>query len=73
VVEDTGPGIPQAVRQRLFEPGARGHDDASAGSGLGLSIVKRVAEHLRWSIRLDDAPHGGSRFTLTFASLAAEA
>jgi signal transduction histidine kinase len=69
VVEDTGPGVPQAVRRRLFEPFVRGRDDASAGSGLGLSIVKRVTEHLGWTIRLDDAPHGGSRFTLTFAPL----
>jgi signal transduction histidine kinase len=67
VVEDTGPGVPQAVRSRLFEPFVRGSDDYSTGSGLGLSIVKRVAEHLGWTIRLDDTVHGGSRFTLGFA------
>ena len=68
VVEDTGPGVPQAVRRRLFEPFVRA-DDASAGTGLGLSIVKRVAEHLGWTVRLEDAPDGGSRFTLTFDHL----
>lgn len=68
VVEDTGPGVPQAVRKRLFEPFVRGPDESSTGWGLGLSIVKRVAEHLGWAIRLDDAPHRGTRFTLTFAS-----
>lgn len=68
VVEDTGPGVPQAMRGRLFEPFVRGHDEASTGSGLGLSIVKRVAEHLGWTVRLDDAAHGGSRFTLKFSS-----
>lgn len=68
VVEDTGPGVPQEVRRRLFEPFVRGSDNSSTGSGLGLSIVKRVAEHLGWTIRLDDAPHGGSRFTLKFSS-----
>lgn len=67
VVEDTGPGVPQAVRRRLFEPFVRGADESSTGWGLGLSIVKRVADHLGWAVRLDDAPQGGSRFTLAFA------
>lgn len=67
IVEDTGPGVPPAVRSRLFERFVRGSDESSTGSGLGLSIVKRVAEHLGWAIRLDDGPDGGSRFTLIFA------
>ena len=66
VVEDTGPGVPPAVRSRLFERFVRGDDEAHhAGSGLGLSIVKRVADHLGWAIRLDDGRQGGSRFTLS--------
>jgi signal transduction histidine kinase len=66
VVEDTGSGVPATVRDRLFERFVRGDDQRSTGSGLGLSIVKRVVDHLGWAIRLDDAQHGGSRFTLTF-------
>lgn len=66
LVEDTGPGVPAAVRDRLFEPFVQGTENAAIGSGLGLSIVKRVAEHLGWAIRLDDGPGGGSRFTLVF-------
>jgi signal transduction histidine kinase len=66
VVADTGPGVPEPVRSRLFEPFVQGHDALSIGSGLGLSIVKRVAEHLGWSIRLDDVAPMGSRFTLMF-------
>lgn len=65
-IEDTGPGVPQAVRARLFEPFVRGSDASSTGSGLGLSIVKRVAQHLGWAVRLDDVSRGGSRFTPTF-------
>jgi signal transduction histidine kinase len=68
VIEDTGPGVPAAVRDRLFERFVRGDDDRSAGYGLGLSIVKRVTDHLGWAIRLEDTQHGGSRFTLTFPS-----
>ena len=68
VVEDTGPGVPDAVRSRLFERFVRGHDERAAGSGLGLSIVKRVTDQLGWAIRLEDTHHGGSRFTLSFGS-----
>jgi len=57
------------VRSRLFEPFVHGRDAPS--TGLGLSMVKRVAEHLGWSVRLDDVAHGGSRFTLSFDSCAA--
>jgi two-component system sensor histidine kinase FlrB len=60
-VEDSGAGIPEAARERLFEPffSTRGE-----GSGLGLAIVRQVAEaHGGW---VDWAPReaGGSRFTL---------
>jgi len=67
-VEDSGAGIPEAARERLFEPffTTRGE-----GSGLGLAIVRQVAEvhggWVEWSPRAE----GGSRFTLflPFASL----
>ncbi len=66
VVEDSGAGLPEAVRARLFDRFVRGDDDFISGSGLGLSIVKRVTEHLGWSVRHDPSPNGGSRFTLLF-------
>lgn len=65
-IEDTGPGVPEAVRERLFERFVRGRDDGRGGSGLGLSIVKRVAEHQGWKVRLDRRTGGGSRFTIAF-------
>jgi len=43
-VEDTGPGIPPAERERVFDRFYRGADAAAGGSGLGLSIVRRIAE-----------------------------
>jgi two-component system sensor histidine kinase FlrB len=60
-VEDSGAGIPETARERLFEPffSTRGE-----GSGLGLAIVRQVAEaHGGW---VEWAPReaGGSRFTL---------
>jgi len=60
-VDDTGAGIPEAARDRLFEPffTTRGE-----GSGLGLAIVRQVAEvHGGW-VEWSQRPEGGSRFTL---------
>ncbi len=64
VIEDSGVGLPESVRSRLFERFVRGHNESITGSGLGLSIVKRVVEHLGWDIQLEDSPGGGSHFTL---------
>lgn len=68
VIEDTGTGIPESVRNRLFERFVRGANDWQTGTGLGLAIVKRVVDHLRWGIDLEPRAEGGSRFTLTFLS-----
>lgn len=66
IIEDTGSGIPEAVRERLFERFVQGRKDSSEGTGLGLSIVKRVAEHIGWDVRLECPEDGGSRFIFTF-------
>lgn len=46
---DTGPGLPKAIRGRLFEPFVSG---SRTGTGLGLSIVKSLCERAGWSIAL---------------------
>ncbi|MDB5049374.1 MAG: sensor histidine kinase [Fibrobacteres bacterium] len=46
---DSGPGLPQAIRGRLFEPFVSG---SKTGTGLGLSIVKSLCERAGWSITL---------------------
>lgn len=68
MVEDSGSGLPEAVRARLFDRFVRGEDDFIKGSGLGLSIVKRVTEHLGWRVYHEPNPKGGSRFNLQFLS-----
>lgn len=68
VVEDSGTGLPEGVRARLFDRFVRGSEDFTSGSGLGLSIVKRVAEHLGWMVRHEPGTNGGSRFTLEFST-----
>jgi two-component system OmpR family sensor kinase len=57
-VADTGPGIPAEERERVFDRFYRGATSEASGSGLGLSIVKRIADAHRATIALDDPPEG---------------
>jgi signal transduction histidine kinase len=58
-VEDSGPGIPAAERERVFDRFYRSEGAAEGGSGLGLAIVRRIAEHHGGRVELLDAPKGG--------------
>jgi len=64
VVADTGPGIPAEARERVFDRFYRGEDNGEPGSGLGLSIVKRIAEAHGATIDLGD-PADGSGLAVT--------
>jgi signal transduction histidine kinase len=46
-VEDAGPGFPEALLERAFEPFVRADDEqeTSSGDGLGLAIVRAIAAH----------------------------
>ncbi len=75
-VADTGPGISDNLRGRLFQPFVQGqrHQSGAKGSGLGLSIVKRLVELLGGTIVVHSVPGKGARFTFTIrASLPAQA
>ena len=58
-VADTGPGVPEAIRDQLFKPF---FTTRSNGTGLGLSVVRAVAQAHGGSVRLEGAPGGGSVF-----------
>jgi two-component system OmpR family sensor kinase len=58
VVADTGPGIPAEARERVFDRFYRGEDNGEPGSGLGLSIVKRIADAHGATPDLGDPPDG---------------
>lgn len=67
-VEDRGPGIPAAERERVFEPfyrleASRNRD--KGGAGLGLTIVKQIVESLGGKVAVEDRPGGGTRVSVT--------
>ena len=64
-VEDDGPGIPTEMREKVFERFYRGSGEQSGSSGLGLSIVRAVAESHRGGVRLEEPLDGrGARFVV---------
>jgi two-component system OmpR family sensor kinase len=64
-VEDDGPGIPPAMNTKIFERFFRGAGDRSGSSGLGLAIVRAVAESHRGSVSLEAPLDGrGARFVV---------
>ena len=68
-VDDDGPGVPPAERQRVFEPFTRiegSRDRGSGGVGLGLAIVKSVAEWHGGEARISDSPLGGARVSISW-------
>jgi two-component system sensor histidine kinase TctE len=70
-VEDNGPGIPEADRERAFERFQRGNAGGT-GSGLGLSIVRDIAGHHGALAELLDGPGGvGLKVRVTFAPVEA--
>jgi len=65
-VEDEGPGIPPAERDRVFDRFFRRPDAAEGGSGLGLAIVRTIADRHHARVRLEDAEPHGLRVIVTF-------
>ncbi len=62
-IADSGPGVPEADRQRIFEPFVSGRD---SGFGLGLSIVQQIVHQHGGSIEVARSPLGGALFRLRF-------
>jgi signal transduction histidine kinase len=68
-VEDAGPGIAPADRDRIFERFARGRDAGRRpGSGLGLALVSEHVRLLGGNVRVEDRPGGGARFRVELPS-----
>jgi len=68
---DRGPGVPETMRERIFEPFFRlpGHAEQAGGVGLGLSLVKQIAERHGGQVRCEARSGGGSCFLLALPAL----
>lgn len=66
IVDDDGPGIPVAERESVFRMGARGRVPTCSGSGIGLALVKAIAERAGGDVLVAESPAGGARFVLRF-------
>jgi two-component system, OmpR family, sensor histidine kinase QseC len=71
-IEDDGPGVPAAEREKVLQRFYRRASPGVKGVGLGLSIVQRIVEMHGATMALDDAPSGGLRVTVTFGRMAHE-
>ena len=74
-VDDDGPGIPEAHRQRIFDVFTRveeSRDRQSGGYGLGLAIVRKVVESHDGTIVAETSPLGGARLSMQLPDLLSE-
>ena len=72
-VLDHGPGVPAAMRARLFNRFVKGPSDAGDGTGLGLAITRGLVEAHAGSILLEDGPPGETTFRFTIPKSEAQA
>jgi len=68
---DRGPGVPESERERIFQPFFRlpGHSEKAGGVGLGLSLVRQIANQHAGQVRCESREGGGSCFVLSVPAL----
>ncbi|BBZ29115.1 ATPase [Mycolicibacterium madagascariense] len=63
-VTDSGPGVPQRLREQIFARGVTSKPDVPGGRGIGLALVRLVSVQLGGTVHVADAPLGGACFTV---------
>jgi signal transduction histidine kinase len=64
-IQDSGPGVPESLRQRIFEKGFSTKESGeSGGMGLGLAIAKGIVEKHNGRIEVENVAEGGAAFTV---------
>jgi signal transduction histidine kinase len=66
IVEDTGPGLPEAARARLLHQPIPASLGGSSGTGLGLGLVQRICLYLGANLAFNLRPAGGSMLRIDF-------
>lgn len=66
-VDDAGPGVPEELRERIFDPFFRGPQAKGRriGYGLGLAIVRRAVDSQGGAVEVGRSPRGGARFCMS--------
>ena len=72
-VSDDGPGIPEEELPRVFDRFFRGRNTRAAGSGIGLTVVRELAEAQGGRVEAGNAPGGGATFLLRLPALSSGA
>lgn len=70
IVEDNGPGIPESLKSRIFEPYVS--SKAGSHSGLGLSVVHGIIKDLNGNVSVESEAGHGTRFVVSLPALAAD-
>ncbi|MEP6573338.1 MAG: HAMP domain-containing sensor histidine kinase [Gemmatimonadota bacterium] len=68
MIRDHGPGVPEAVREKIFEPYVTGRPD---GTGLGLTLVRQTLEAHQGTIEVRETPGGGATFIIKLPGMKA--
>ena len=70
-VKDRGPGIPEAFKEKIFQPFYRletSRNSATGGSGLGLAIVQQLVDSHNWHVSLNPRKNGGTNAVVTISA-----
>ncbi len=63
-VRDSGPGVPENLREAIFARGVTSKSDVPGGRGIGLALVRLVTAQHGGSVEVTDIPGGGAHFTV---------
>jgi two-component system, CitB family, sensor kinase len=63
-VADSGPGVPEHLREAIFARGVSSKAEVPGGRGIGLALVRLVTAQLGGTVEVDDAPGGGALFVV---------
>ncbi|MBB2992582.1 hypothetical protein FHR72_004083 [Mycolicibacterium iranicum] len=72
-VLDSGPGVPEHLRESIFARGVTSKPEVPGGRGIGLALVRLVTAQHGGTIEVDDAPGGGARFLVRLKAVPSHA